>query len=367
MKIVIDGRMMMAGQGTYTRHLLEELQQLDRANDYVVLVRRADFDRLQFSSEKWTKQVADYGQYSFKEQLLLPWTLYRLRADVVHFISYNLPLLYLRPYVATVHDLTLVRFKNRRPGWRGWFYGVKFWAGRLALWWVCKRAARILVPSTHVKNELVGRYAIEISKVIVTYEAATPPPVQKKVKGGELGKYLLAVGNPYPHKNIGRLIKAFALLKGDAPALKLVLVGGTGGNENLFDPLRKLVDSLGLEHEVVFAGYLQERELWSFYQRALLYVFPSLSEGFGLPGLEAMAAGLPVAAARATCLPEVYGEAAVYFDPNDPGDMARVMASVINSPRERKRLVEAGLRQVKKYSWKKMGEQTLAVYKSMGS
>jgi glycosyltransferase involved in cell wall biosynthesis len=116
---------------------------------------------------------------------------------------------------------------------------------------------------------------------------------------------------------------------------------------------------------VIFTGYVSEGRLRWLYEHAAAYVFPSLSEGFGLPPLEAMIHGAPVVSSNATCLPEIYGDAAHYFDPTDVSDMAKKIDDVLSNPKLREELVEKGKIQVKKYSWKRMTEQTLDVYKKV--
>jgi glycosyltransferase involved in cell wall biosynthesis len=113
---------------------------------------------------------------------------------------------------------------------------------------------------------------------------------------------------------------------------------------------------------VIFTGFVSEGELKWLYQNCVAYVFPSLSEGFGLPALEAIVSGAPVASSNATCLPEVYGDAAHYFDPLNVEDMAAKVGDIIDDPKLRAELIAKGKKQAAKYSWRRMAEQTLAVY-----
>lgn len=146
--------------------------------------------------------------------------------------------------------------------------------------------------------------------------------------------YILYVGNDYPHKNLKRLKLAFEKLRGN-----------------------------GLDYELVLiTKFVSEEELDNLYKNASLFVFPSLSEGFGLPPLEAMAHGVPVVSSNATCLPEILGDAALYFNPLDVNDMARAIKKTLSSDRVRKALIQQGFEQIKKYSWEKMAEETLKIY-----
>ena len=172
-------------------------------------------------------------------------------------------------------------------------------------------------------------------------------------------RFLMYVGRPTPHKNLPRLIDAFVELKQEHPDLILVLAGKTDGNYRRIarDVKRREIQ------DIVFTDYISDGQLRWLYEHCAAYVFPSLSEGFGLPGLEAMANGAPVASSNATCLPEVYGDAARYFDPLDVSEMIKSINYLLTDARGRKKLIEAGYAQVKKYSWKRMAEQTLQVYK----
>jgi len=144
--------------------------------------------------------------------------------------------------------------------------------------------------------------------------------------------------------------------------LQLVLVGG---DDYFYQQLKKAnCDSTGVcfGGGVIFTGFVPDEELGALYRNANLYVFPSLCEGFGLPPLEAMAQGAPVVASRATCLPEILGQAAHYFDGENPQDMAAKIGEVLSDEALRQKLIRQGFEQVRKYSWQRMAEETLKVY-----
>jgi glycosyltransferase involved in cell wall biosynthesis len=162
-----------------------------------------------------------------------------------------------------------------------------------------------------------------------------------------------------PHKNLDRLIEAFALLRAQHPDLLLVLAGRKDAN---YERIEEEAYIAGVKN-LVFTGFVSDRKLRWLYEQCEAYVFPSLSEGFGLPGLEAMRHGAAVVSSNATCLPEIYGDAAHYFDPLDTRAMADATNEVLTDAELRKDLIKKGHAQVKKYSWKHMTEQTLEVYK----
>jgi len=207
----------------------------------------------------------------------------------------------------------------------------------------------------------VAKFArINSRKIEVIYLAADPITAKSEPYDQLIDKpFIMYVGRPQPHKNLDRLIDAFALIRQTNPNLRLVLAGK---KDVLYRRLKKLADLRGIKN-VVFTGFVSESQLRWLYENTSAYVFPSLSEGFGLPGLEAMAAGAPVASSRATCLPEIYKDAAVYFDPLDVEEMANTITNVISDEKLRKHLVARGKTVASSYSWRRMAQQTLEAYK----
>ncbi len=213
-----------------------------------------------------------------------------------------------------------------------------------------------------MKGDLVRYTGINPAKVTVTLEAADAISEPAKVCPELNGKrFILYVGRPTPHKNLERLIKAYALLKANHPDLSLTLVGKSDKN---YQRIATSVEKQGVR-DVHFTGFADDAQLRWLYENCAAYVFPSLSEGFGLPGLEAMMHGAPVVSSNATCLPEVYGPAAHYFDPLDIQNMADVIDEVLTDKKLRAELIKRGHEQVKKYSWRRMAEQTMAVYQKV--
>lgn len=203
---------------------------------------------------------------------------------------------------------------------------------------------------------------IKPEKVTVTYESADPITEKPEVVSGlENTKFIMYIGRPTPHKNLERLIEAFVILQKTNPDLKLVLAGKKDAN---YQRIEQGVARRGIQN-VVFTDFVGEGQLRWLYENCQAYVFPSLSEGFGLPGLEAMIHGAPIVSSNATCLPEVYGKAAHYFDPLNVTAMASAINEVLTTESLRDKLIAAGHEQVTKYSWQRMAEQTLGIYDSL--
>ena len=360
MKIIIDGRMITwTGIGRYTSELIANLAATDHENQYIILLQQHDFDTWTPPAGNFEKIPVDIVPYSVAEQRQLGSIVKRLQPDLVHFPHFTVPQGYNLPFVVTIHDLTLIDYStNRSTGpLQKLRYAAKQQAMKVVLKHAIAKSTAIITPTNYVKQQLIERFGVAESKVTVTYEAGELTTT-KAVPYEQIGdhKLILYVGNAYPYKNLERLVEAFGLLGN--PDYKLVLVGK---RDYFYEQLEALVTKKQIKN-VVFTGYATDGELAWLYQQATAYAFPSLSEGFGLPGLEAMAYGLPVVSSNATCLPEVYGEAAHYFDPLDTRDMAAKLAEVLDDDQLRGRLVKAGTARLKDFSWERMAKQTLEVY-----
>ena len=356
--IAIDARESGTSTGRYVDKLIEHLHLLKPEEEITVLTTAA---RLPFFGEiapGFKIIEAPFKEFTFDEQLGFKKQLDGLKADLVHFSMVQQPILYRGRVVTTIHDLTTVRFLNpdKNP--------VVLKAKQQVYKKVIKRAARkslvVITPTQFVKDDVVNFTGISPDKVRVTLEAADPITATAEPLTELVGKqFIMYIGRPTPHKNLERLIAAFRLLKGQHPELVLVLAGKKDSN---YQRIEAGAQQKGLEN-IVFTDFVSEGQLSWLYENCGVYVFPSLSEGFGLPGLEAMIQGAPVVSSNATCLPEVYGDAAHYFDPLDTRAMADAINEVLTDSTLREKLIAAGRQQVAKYSWQRLAEQTLEIYK----
>ena len=361
--IVIDARIRPSSTGRPIARLLEYLPQLDTTNRYTILV--APDDTWRPTAENFTAKVCKYRRFSFNplEQLTYALFLYRLKPDLVHFgQTPQEPLFYFGKRVTMTHDLTMLRYA--RPGrLPSWLHQVRMVGYRFTFWASHRQAKRIIVPTEFVVKDLINLHPFTKNKITVTLESTEPPlKVKASPLKGVTKPFIFHVGSPFPHKNIERLIEAFERLSDKYPDLQLVLAGK---KEYYFAQLQKQIDASPVKDRIVVTGFISDAELKWLYENASTYVLPSLSEGFGLPGLEAMAHGCPLVSSNATCMPEVYGEAAHYFDPYDTAEMAQKISEVLDDEKLRKELVQKGSEQVKKFSWKRMAEETLAVYENV--
>lgn len=357
--IVIDARPINTSTGRYLRGLIDNLAKLDSGNRYTILTW-SDFDK---SYRQWpanfTFQTADYPiNGSPREQLGLLKRLNGLNADLVHFGMPQQPALYRGAKITTIHDLSALRFVN--PVKNRAIFNVKQKVFSYIVKQAAKESAYVITPSEYVKYDVAQYANIDPGKVCVTYEAADriTAPVQpiNRLKGK---RFIMYIGRANPHKNLRRLVEAFIILKRKDPELMLVLAGKM---DSSYKRLEAYVTTKRMADSIVFSDYVTEGELKWLYMNTLAYVFPSLSEGFGLPGLEAMVHGAPVVSSNATSLPEIYGNAAYYFDPTNVFDIAAKVGDVVGSAGLRGELIQKGHARAATFSWQKMARQTLQLY-----
>lgn len=356
-RIVIDARESGTTTGRYIDKLIECLAKIDSNHKFIVLTKKHRLDYLRSIAPNFQHEKCEIKEFSFAEQLLLLKQLRQLKPDLVHFGMTQQPILYTGKTITTVHDLTTIRFRNPAKNWL--VFSIKQLVYKFVIKVVSRKSDHIITPSAYVKNDLMKYTKIRPNKISVTHEAAdkiSTPADPIKYLASKV--FIMYVGRPLPHKNLDRLIDAFELLQQTKPELHLALVGK---KDSLYTAYAEAVKRRGLIN-IHFTDFVTEGQLRWLYENTAAYVFPSLSEGFGLPALEAMAHGAPVVSSRLTCLPEIYGDAALYFDPLDIADMASKISSVLNDKQLRDKLRNEGLAQAKKYSWVDMATQTLKIY-----
>lgn len=359
--IVIDARIISTSTGRYVERLLHYLERLDTVNRYTVLVRKKDEHYWTPSNPNFTIEIADYAPYGFAEQVRFLRQLNRHHADLVHFTQVHQPIFYRGPKISTIHDFTLLNTYNPDKNW--FVFRFKQFVGKFAFKRVSLTSQAIVCPTNYTRSEVLRRYSPAPEKVIITYLAGemrtkdTTP--YQGIEDGE--QFIMYVGQQSEYKNIARLGDAHQKLLETFPSLKLVLVGKI---DSAAERNRAYFEQKSYKN-ITFTGYTEDDQLNWLYKHASAYVFPSRMEGFGLPGIEAMLMGTPVVSSNATCLPEVYEDAALYFDPLDTEDMVTKVSQVLTDDTLRLGLIEKGHIQAGKYSWKKTAKQTLAVYRSV--
>jgi glycosyltransferase involved in cell wall biosynthesis len=368
LRIAIDARKLHDyGIGTYVRNLLVELARQDRRDTFVVLCKDAqDCAFVRALGPAFEAMVERSGNYSVREQIAVPAALVRARVDLFHAPHYVVSPLTRCPYVVTIHDCIHLRFPQYLPNATARVYA------RTVMKLSAQRARRILTVSNASKEDILHYLDVPASKVEVIYNAlderlATPPTAEDLARVRQrfqlMWPFILYTGNIKPHKNVDRLIEAYSILRErGVEDVKLVIIGD---EISKFPNLRRLIHKHQLHQHVRFHGFVPDATLAALYRLAAVFVFPSLCEGFGLPPLEAMAAGVPVITSNVSSLPEVVGDAAVLIDPTDASAIADAMARVLGDPTLSADLVRRGYERVKTFSWARSVARTHEVYSEL--
>jgi glycosyltransferase involved in cell wall biosynthesis len=361
-KICIDARLYgikHTGIGRYVTNLIRYLP-AKPGYQVVLIVAPENYSEPELSKyKKYTARLHPYNPFSQIEMLLL-WV--RIKPDLLHVPHFSIPVFWPGKLIVTIHDLIKNYSKGRDTTTKNqMIYYLKYAGYIFVLKSALKRAQKILVPAKYWQEILVRDYALDKTDVVVTYEGvdASIKPSGEDKKFEIPSPFVVYTGNLYPHKNVPLLLQSIKLLRGK---VKLAIVCA----RSVFTSrLEKMVKTYNLEKDVYFLGKLTDTEISSLYLQADMFVFPSLIEGFGLPGLEAMSVGLPVIAARASCLPEVYKDAAIYFTPTDAKDLKDKIELLLSDPKIRRRLIDKGQKLVKSYSWSKMAKETWNEYQKI--
>jgi len=293
------------------------------------------------------------------EQLVQPWTLRQIGANLVHGPVFIAPLFASCPAVVTIHDLSFIRFPNLfRPANRLYLTVL----ARLS----AQRARRLIAVSAHAASEATRLLNVSPERVDVVYHGVDPAfrplPANEvaafRQRRGLPEQFVLGVGTLEPRKNQTRLVEAFARIHDSQ--VKLILVGGKGW---LYDELFARVKALGLSEAVIFPGYVMDDELPLWYNAATVLAYPSVYEGFGLPVLEAQACGTPVLTSNGSSLPEAAGDAALMIDPYDVEALAAGLSRLLADEPLRHSLRERGLAHARKFTWPRTAQQTARVYR----
>jgi glycosyltransferase involved in cell wall biosynthesis len=367
MRVAIDVRKLHDfGIGTYIRNLLRNLARVDRETEYVLLCQQHDARVGSQLGPNFRSVPEPSPNYSLREQIRVPWVLHREAPDVFHAPHYVLPPLVRCRSVVTIHDCIHLMFPQYLRNRAAYVYA------RASMWSAARQARRILTVSEASKRDIIHFFSVPPEKVVVVYNAieerfaATPSEeaialVRERYQLNH--PFVLYVGNIKPHKNLVRLIEAFAEIRQRGfDQLKLLIIGD---EISRLPALRLAVHSHKLHKHVRFLGYLEDETLASLYRLASVFVFPSLYEGFGLPPLEAMASGTPVVTSNVSSLPEVTGDAAILVDPYSVESIVEGITRVLNDPVLAATLRERGLARAREFSWERSVARTRQVYQEV--
>lgn len=331
----------VGGTETYLRCLVAAMEQQARGHEIVVFANR-ETGPLGRRCEVLPVRARFRPWRILYEQLALPRVLGRRGVDVLLNPGFTAPILARLPQVTVFHDLQ----HKRHPEFFRWF-DLPFW--RFLLWASAKRSARLIAVSEATREDLRRYYGRDA--------AVVPHGVEEEffaiAARREPGDYLLYPSTTHPHKNHERLLRVFARLRPQWPGLRLVLTGVPGFADAR---VRQAIRQLGLDRDVELRGWVPRGELLELYRRARGFVYPSLFEGFGMPVLEAMAAGVPVACSDIEPLRGLAGGCALLFDPHSDEEMAAALDRLL-----RGRAPSGGPDRAREFTWERTAEKTLAV------
>ena len=340
----------VGGTEIYLRELLAALAAIDSTNEYLI------FTNLETGSDlvprqanfRWKPQAVRArfrpGRILW-EQTVLPLEAWRYGLDVMFNPGFTAPLLAPCPCVTTFHDMQ----HKRHPEYFRWF-DLPFW--RFLLWAAAHRSRRIIAVSETAGADVARFYRLAPERIVVSPHGVNPQFFGLDRSG--LGRYLLYPSTLHPHKNHERLIRAYARRRIQG---NLVLAGMRGFHAQTVE---KLIADLGLSDSVKLTSWLSREDLLLLYKHAYALVYPSTFEGFGMPVLEALAAGIPVACSSIPSLLEVAGDAALFFDPLDEDAIAEALDRISADDELRGRLAAEGPERARPFTWQRAAETTLA-------
>lgn len=378
MRIVVDARKIADyGIGTYIAELFGSCLELATEQSFVFLGTPPDevggdgepvgdphrglgAGRLAGDRVRWVPCRS--GKYGIAELFTLSWHARRLGADLLHVPHYVTPILAPCPVVVTVHDCIHLRFPQQLPG------RTARWYARLMMRHAVRSARRVVAVSSATCRDLVELAGADPRKIDVVHNgcdrfffAAVGDDQLDAMRRRYVlpDRFVLYVGNVKPHKNLERLVRAFARLAADDDELQLIVVGS---ELHRYPSLNRLRHQLGLRRRVRFLGFLPRRDLRALYNLATVFAYPSLCEGFGLPPLEAMASGTPVVVSDVSSLPEVVGDAGRRVDPYDVGAIAQGLREVLDDRALGAELGKAGRRRASSFRWEDAARRVLEIY-----
>lgn len=375
MKILLDARMYgleHTGVGRYIENLTEELKKLRTKEEFVILLRKKYYKSLDFS-RNWTKVLADYPHYSFAEQIKLPVIIRKYKPDLVHFPHFNVPIVFHTRFVVTIHDMNMHKQGIGATKLPPIIYYFKRLAYKYTFRTAVLSSVRIITPTKHVKNEIVNYFGIDKNRIEVVCEGLSEKFKQALHKKSDEvlkqyklqnKKYFLYFGNLYPHKNVKTALEAIVQI--NQKRKDKVFFALACPRSVFTDRLIDIIDKLNAGRFVKLLGFVPDEHLTVLLNNSVAFVYPSLSEGFGLQGLESMAAGTLVLASDIPVFKEVYKDNALYFNPKVLSSIKKVMVKALKMRVDRrKETISKGKKYVLRFSWSKMAKQTLIIYRDL--
>lgn len=345
----------------YAYHIIQELKKIIPPSISVVLYADQPLiGNLADLPENWTQKVLRWLPKRLWTQIRLSTEMILRRPDILFIPAHVFPIIHPKKTVMTIHDVAALRFPESYSRFERWY---SVWSARFAV----KHLWRVIAPSEFTGREIKKIQKIEnknnIFVVSLGYNSSydsqrNEKDIEEILKRYRVKRpYAISIGRLEKKKNTQRIVKAFETVHSLHP-LQLVLVGKSGYG---YEEVREVIEASQFKNDIRELGWLSPEDLTVLLPNAAVFVFPSLYEGFGLPVLEAFAAGVPVIASRGSSLEEVGGGAALYVDPENVSEIARAIEQLLNNEQLRATLIKAGQERVKQFFWEKCARETLTV------
>jgi glycosyltransferase involved in cell wall biosynthesis len=369
MKIGIDAHVIgdkSGGNETYYKNLIEHICNMVKDEEIYLYFNKQKESLISRSNNKNNIHVENFETTNPIKRYVkyLPSYINKHKLDILHLQYF--PVIKKRcSIVATIHDISFEHYPE-------YFTKKDLLMNKILVPKLAKQADKILTVSNFSKQDIVDKYGINPDKIVVTHLATSEN--FKIIKDRKLlqqvrnkfnlnGEFILTVGNLQPRKNLSRLFTAYINMRNkNLINEKLVVVGKKAW---LYSDIFNFVKESKYKQDIIFTDYVEEEELALLYNEAKLFIYPSVFEGFGLPPLEAMSCGTPVATSNITSLPEVVGNAAILFNPWSIEDIEEKIVVTIKNQNMLNELSDLGLKRAKEFSWKKTAQMTLEVYKQI--
>lgn len=362
-----DLRVAMTGTKTYLEELCFQFKKMESKE---LKFHFFDSERTIIIGKTKFHKILSHLNFHIWKQIILPYRTWKNGCDILFCTDNFVPFIQLKfKTVPVFHDAFF--FEDPEHYNRLWV-----WLYRLTAIPAARKSAMIITPTNYAKQQIIKYTGFPESKLITIPEGPKSLSIYPECSTDELlrkhglssKKYILHVGLMSKRKNLPALIRAFKQLKAEGhDDLKLVLAGKIDEkqNSNDFPLIQQTITNCELEKEVILTGYLNNSELSMIYAHALMYVFPSTNEGFGIPILEAFCYKIPVLVANNTCLPEVGSDAVITFDPYSDGDIYEKMSCLISNPELQKLLINKGEHRLKEFSWEKTAKELVRIFRQI--
>ncbi len=339
----------------YAHQLILHLAKLPNNHQFTLYLRNEPESWFSSLPNNFFTKVIPFPK--FWTQIRLSWEMLRHAPDLLFIPASALPLIHPKRSVVTIHDTAWVNYPEAFTWTMKWYL---HWSTKYAV----RHASKVIAVSEATRQDLIKYYHVQPEKVVAVphgYEIPTglDASVSEQVGKQLPEKYILFLSTLQPRKNVVGLIEAFAELKREHPELphKLVIVGKPGWK---FEPILEAIENN--PDTVVYLNHISDNDRWPVYRGADLFIHPSFYEGFGMWLLEAFACGVPAAVSNISSLPEVGGDAALYFDPHSKDEIKSTILKVLSDPELSASMVEKGKKRLTEFSWQRCAEQTMEVF-----